>query len=243
MGKKTKKGDRSKVSASRAATREDAGSSDGLREPSDEQNSRERTGVSRRQMLKLAAGAVVGAPLASKVMSAAATVRTSSGAGPGAKTVAGAAAPPVRAAADGPQFFTKEQYAMLDELTEMIIPTDDHSPGARAAKVAEYIDSRLAEEFEEKVKQDWRDGIKAVDDLSQELNQKPFMESTADQRHAVMTKMVSGANTPDFPAGKFFGELKGWTAFGYYSTKIGIHQEMEYKGNVPQREFSGYDVT
>ena len=39
---------------------------------------------------------------------------------------------------------------MLDELTEIIIPTDSHSPGAKAAKVAVYIDKSLAEAFEER---------------------------------------------------------------------------------------------
>ncbi|MGH9765492.1 MAG: gluconate 2-dehydrogenase subunit 3 family protein, partial [Blastocatellia bacterium] len=205
--------------------------------------SRKRHGFTRRQMLKLAAGAVVVAPLADKVMNAVASTGSAGGTSSAIGAAAGAASTPGRAIVDGPLFFTKEQYAMLDELTEMIIPTDDHSPGARAAKVAEYIDKRLSEEFEDKVKQSWRDGMKAVDNLSQEMNQKSFMELTADQRLAVMTKMASGANNPDLSAGKFFGELKGWTAFGYYTTKIGIHQEMEYKGNVPQREFSGYDVT
>lgn len=32
-------------------------------------------------------------------------------------------------------------------LSELIIPTDEHSPGARAAKVAEYIDRRPADSF------------------------------------------------------------------------------------------------
>ena len=42
-------------------------------------------------------------------------------------------------------FFTPDELALVDELSELIIPTDDHSPGARAARVAAYIDSRLAE--------------------------------------------------------------------------------------------------
>src|SRR5207249_9801174 len=43
------------------------------------------------------------------------------------------------------KFLTAAEYALLDELTELIIPADDHSPGARAAAVAAYIDGRLAE--------------------------------------------------------------------------------------------------
>ena len=47
-------------------------------------------------------------------------------------------------------FFTRQELALVDELTEMIIPADEHSPGARAAKVAAYIDARLAEALDAK---------------------------------------------------------------------------------------------
>src|SRR5438552_1652718 len=56
-------------------------------------------------------------------------------------------------------FFTKEEFALVDELTEMIIPKDDHSPGAKAALVAGYIDFRLSESFDEQPKTMWRDGL------------------------------------------------------------------------------------
>src|ERR1039457_2479383 len=59
-----------------------------------------------------------------------------------------------------PLFFTLEEFQAVDALTEMIIPADDHSPGARAAKVAAYIDRRLAESFEPEPQQVWRDGLK-----------------------------------------------------------------------------------
>src|SRR5436190_12606137 len=53
-------------------------------------------------------------------------------------------------------FFTPDELALVDELSELIIPTDDHSPGARAAKVAAYIDARLADAWEEQDRTDWR---------------------------------------------------------------------------------------
>src|SRR5262249_40415145 len=87
-----------------------------------------------------------------------------------------------------PAFLTPDQFAMLDELSEMIIPTDAHSPGAKAAKVAAYIDARLAEAFEESTKTIWRDGLTLVDRLAQEMNGKPFMQSSPDQRIAVLTR-------------------------------------------------------
>ena len=38
---------------------------------------------------------------------------------------------------------------MLDQLTEMIIPADDHSPGAREAKVGLFIDLIVAHSGED----------------------------------------------------------------------------------------------
>src|SRR5947208_3271804 len=90
----------------------------------------------------------------------------------------------------------------------------------------------------------WRSGLQAVDALSRELNGKPFLEATPDQRVAVLTRMAAAESDPKTVAERFFRELKGWTARSYYTSKIGIHLDQEYKGNVYQRgEFAGYDAT
>jgi len=141
------------------------------------------------------------------------------------------------------KFLTPAEYALLEELTELIIPADDHSPGARAADVAGYIDGRLAESLEPDWQARWRSGLQAVDGLSRELNGKPLLEATPDRRVAVLARMAAGESDPKTPAEHFFKELKGWTVRGYYTSKIGIHLDQEYKGNVYQRgEFAGYDA-
>ncbi len=140
------------------------------------------------------------------------------------------------------RFLTPEQFALLDELTELIIPADDHSPGARAAEVARYIDGRLAESLEPDWQAQWRSGLEAVDGLSRELNGKSFVDATPDQRVAVLTRMAAHESDPKTAPERFFKELKGWTLRGYYTSKIGIHDDQEYKGNVYQQgEFAGFD--
>lgn len=84
----------------------------------------------------------------------------------------GAAAPATQSPAT---FFTADELAMVDELSELIVPTDSHSPGAKAAKVAAYIDARLAEAFDEQARTDWRDGLRRVNDLSQQAHGAPFL--------------------------------------------------------------------
>ncbi|MEK6407922.1 MAG: gluconate 2-dehydrogenase subunit 3 family protein [Acidobacteriota bacterium] len=142
-----------------------------------------------------------------------------------------------------PLFFTKEEFALVDELTELIIPADDHSPGARAALVAGYIDFRLSESFEENPRTLWRDGLKLIEQLSQEMHGKSFLESSEEQRIALLTRIAQNEMRPVKPEEMFFRELKSRTARAYYTSKIGIHTEMEYKGNTYLKEFAGYDAT
>ncbi len=159
-----------------------------------------------------------------------------------AAAIAGAAVTSGLANEPAPKFFTKDEFAMVDELSELIIPTDDHSPGARAAQVAAYIDGRLAESFEEEPKRRWREGLARINSLSEEMHGRHLMQATAEQRLALLTRIARNEEKPDTPEEHFFQELKGRTARAYYTSKVGIHQDMEYKGNVLLPEFVGYEV-
>ena len=181
----------------------------------------EETELSRREVIKLGAAATVAASLG----------------------VAHPLAAQSSAAAASQTFFTPDELALVDELSELIIPTDDHSPGARAAKVAAYIDSRLAEAWEEQDRTDWREGLKRIDQLSQESSGKPFMQSSADQRLAVLTRTARNEKEPRQPEELFFAKLKSRVVDAYYTSEIGIKQEMEYKGNSYLTEFVGTDVS
>ncbi len=140
-------------------------------------------------------------------------------------------------------FLTNAELTLLDELSEMIIPADAHSPGARAANVAAFINARLAEAWHQKDRTDWRSGLALVDHVSQEMHKLPFMKASPDQRIAVLTRMAQNEKDPKTAEEKFFKELKSRVVFAYYTSEIGIKQDMEYKGNTYQNEFAGYDVT
>ena len=65
-----------------------------------------------------------------------------------------------------PVFFTPQELRCVDELSEMIIPTDEHSPGARAAKGGglHRFPARRKLGGERRT---WREGLKLVEQLSQ----------------------------------------------------------------------------
>jgi hypothetical protein len=180
-------------------------------------------GVGRREMMKLTAGAIIAPALPRTGLN---NERRQAKVEPGPH-----------------HFFTSDEFAMVDELSELIIPTDDHSPGARAAEVAAYIDGRMAAAFTDEPRLLWREGLKLVDQISVEMNGRPFMQSSQDQRVAVLTRMARNESNPEKPEEKFFVELKSVVARAYYTSKIGIHDELEYKGNTYLREFVGVDVS
>jgi len=132
-----------------------------------------------------------------------------------------------------PLFFTRDEFALLDKLTELIIPADDHSPGAHAAGVAAYIDRTVAEAYVPDEKTSWRKGLAAISRLLHEGDAQPA---------AVLTKLAAKEKDPQTEAEKFFTQLKQTTAFAYYSSSVGIHQEMGYLGNVILQEFRGYEA-
>ncbi len=155
--------------------------------------------------------------------------------------VAGTALAAKAALAQTPHFLTPNELAIAQELTEILIPTDDHSPGAKAAKCAEYIDLRLSETDDNAARERWRQGLKVVDELSKKLNGVAFMKASPEQRVAVVASMAENEEHPKTPAEEFFVELKRRTVNAYYTSKIGI-QDLDYKGNVYIEEFVGYDT-
>ena len=180
-----------------------------------------RTEVTRRDLLKAAGAAAMAAPL----------------------VVGDPLAAAAAAAAEAPKFFTRDQWALVDELAEIVIPADEHSGGARAAKVVNAIDGWLAEAFEPDPKKQWVDGLARVNALARETKGGAFMQLMPDDRGAVVTLMAEEEGKPVSVEGHFFNELKRRTSHFYYTSKIGIHDELEYKGNVLQDEYAGIDVS
>ncbi|QQS48264.1 MAG: gluconate 2-dehydrogenase subunit 3 family protein [Acidobacteriota bacterium] len=136
------------------------------------------------------------------------------------------------------KYFKADQMALIAAISELIIPTDDHSPGAIAAEVPEFIDLMISESPAE-TKQLWTDGLAAMDILSQTQYQKAFNAASSDQQTAILTEVSKNEMSPKTLEERFFRAIKGMTIDGYYTSKIGIHQELQYKGNTYLKEFKG----
>jgi hypothetical protein len=117
------------------------------------------------------------------------------------------------------QFFSEEESRLLDQLMEMIIPADDHSPGAHEAQTNLFADLMVATS-DNAVKKQWQDGIGL---MREEANRS----SLTDALH----RAADNEENPTTDLERFFVLLKQMTVNGYYTSEIGIHKDMEYIGN------------
>jgi len=137
-------------------------------------------------------------------------------------------------------FLTPAEYQFVDELTETIIPADSHSGGAKAAKVVAYVDQMLRESVDNTQRSDFREGLRLLDQMIRHKTGKSFVESTSEERIAVLSVLSKNIST-DLPEVRFFREIRQLTIRGYYTSKIGIHDDLDYRGNRMLDEYIGCD--
>ena len=137
-----------------------------------------------------------------------------------------------------PQVFSVSQLATLEVLVDAIIPTDDRSPGAKQARVADYIDL-LVSEGDRQLTLQWFGGVAALDTEAASRFRAPFAKLGATQVDAILQTISRNEKAPQTPLETFFVMAKQATIRGYYTSEIGIHQDLRYKGNQFLREFVG----
>ena len=137
-----------------------------------------------------------------------------------------------------PAFFNLLQYATVTELASLIIPTDG-TPGAREAKVNEYIDM-IVSEGPPSLKKLYRDGLDWLDKHCHSRYGKNFVELSNERQVKILTEMSQiknpSVNNP-LPA-RFFKAIKEATIDGFYTSRVGL-DELGYKGNGVLDEFPG----
>lgn len=150
------------------------------------------------------------------------------------------ASSPPHSQAYKPLFFTGEQFPMVEQLAEMIIPEDD-SPGAKQAGVAEFIDFMVANHVPVSTARDIRStddaiaagneaqnrfvaGLDWINARSQFLFKREFMQCAPEQQNSLLEELAyKGKFKSTTEAGRaFFQMIRDYTVVGYYTTEIGL---------------------
>jgi hypothetical protein len=144
-------------------------------------------------------------------------------------------------AVPAPKVLTPPQFTTLETLVEAIIPADERSPGAKQARVADYIDLLLSESERERVLE-WFGGLAALDAEATRRFKVPFNALNPDQLDAILADISRNEREPQTALELFFAVAKQATVQGYYTSEIGVHQELHYKGNKFLKEFVGCET-
>jgi hypothetical protein len=136
-----------------------------------------------------------------------------------------------------PRFFTPAELLVISRLTDLIIPPTE-TPGAAAAGVPEYIDLVVNED--PKLQLIVREGLLRLDQTSQSrFATSTFLQLTEAQQVEILTSLSESAAAGD---AAFFTAIKSLTADGYYTSRIGLLQELGYNGDAYLAAFPEFRI-
>jgi hypothetical protein len=130
------------------------------------------------------------------------------------------------------ELFSPEDVALLDEIAETILP-ETKTPGAKAAKVGEFIALMVRDTYDPREQRLFLDGLETLERESRAQNGAGFMASPPARRAALLERLDREASDYMRRPGAterphYFRMLKELTLVGYFTSEIGYTQAMRY---------------
>ncbi len=137
-----------------------------------------------------------------------------------------------------PKVLSATQNETVVVLSDLIIP-DTSTPGAKAARVNRFIDTVL-QDAQAADRDRFLKGLGWIDERSRTLFKKDFAGASAAEQTTLLTTLADEKNEDQLGV-QFFRAIKSMTIDGYYTSEIGLMQEL---GDSPQMflaQFPGCD--
>ncbi len=136
-----------------------------------------------------------------------------------------------------PRTLTIDQDRLVIAIAEAIIPATD-TPGAAGARVNEFIDLLLSEWLDKQDAERFLAGLEELDSRSRVETGRSFIDLVPDQKLAFLEPLdreaiafrVAARKEESDPDGAlpFFAMMKEMTLVGYYTSEVGMTQELLY---------------
>lgn len=128
--------------------------------------------------------------------------------------------------------FSQDDIAYLDEVAETILPTTS-TPGAKAAKVGQFMTVMVADCYTEADQKVFHEGMDKLNDAADKKFNNNFMKLTPQQRHELLVQL--DAEQKEYQKNKkkedpshYFRMMKELTLLGYFTSEIGSKQARRY---------------
>jgi hypothetical protein len=129
--------------------------------------------------------------------------------------------------------FTADDIAFLDEVAETIFPKTS-TPGAKDAKVGQFMTVMVNDCYEQKDQDAFHDGMKMIDEACKKQHGHGFMKASPEQRKEVLTSLDN--ERKDYQKNKkredpnhYFQYFKQLTITGFFTSKEGREGATNYQ--------------
>ena len=137
-----------------------------------------------------------------------------------------------------PRFFNAADFATISRIADLIIPETD-TAGAVGAGVPAYLDLVIARNADQQLVV--ADGLRWLDSEADHLHGRNFMQLNETQQLSILEPLCEAADsTTGMARGRnvqFFALIKSLTSDGYYTSQVGLMQELAYKGDAVRAAF------
>jgi len=129
--------------------------------------------------------------------------------------------------------FTPENLAFLDEVGETILPETPSSPGAKAAKIGEFMKVMVTDCYKKDDQNAFLEGIVALNDLAKSKFDEGFIAVSEEDKKTFLESLDQEAKDYDKAREKdkpkhYFTMMKELTLWGYFSSEVGATQALRY---------------
>lgn len=144
-------------------------------------------------------------------------------------------------------FFDQKTIDLLNEIGETILPQTS-TPGAKEAKVGQFMDIMVKDCYSKEHQGIFLEGIKSIDKDCKTKTGKSFMESSAQERTSFLTELDTKQNAymetkkAEEPP-HYFRMMKELTLLGFFTSEIGSTKALRYvetpgsfDGDVPYKK-------
>jgi hypothetical protein len=151
--------------------------------------------------------------------------------------------------------FSEDDIPYLDEVAETILPAT-RTPGAKAAKVGQFMTVIVNDCYDEKDQKTFHEGMKQLNDASDKKYNHSFMKATPQERHDLLVELDKEAKEhqkkrrdfmddqnkkekeatekgdknfkKDEMPNHYFALMKQLTLWGYFTSKEGMTKALRY---------------
>lgn len=133
---------------------------------------------------------------------------------------------------DDKKLFSSDDITLLDDIAETILP-ETNTPGAKAAKVGEFMTVMVTDCYNEKQQETFHNGMKKINELSEQQFDVPFVKITPKQKQILLVqldkeqKQFMKSKKEDEPS-HYFRMMKELTLLGYFTSEPGCTKAKRY---------------